>query len=62
MYPVMQTMVEALIQEDRKAFLKMFDDIKDGMDPEAAMRKNYHAGYADWEKAWRNYARKLPND
>lgn len=62
MYPVMQTMVEALIQEDRKAFLKMFDDIKDGMDPEAAMRKNYKAGYADWEKAWRNYARKLPND
>jgi hypothetical protein len=62
MYPVMQTMVEALIQEDRKAFLKMFDDIKDGMDPEEAMRKNYHAGYADWEKAWRNYAKKLPND
>jgi hypothetical protein len=62
MYPVMQTMVEALIQEDRKAFLKMFDDIKDGMDPEAAMRKNYKAGYADWEKAWRNYAKKLPND
>ena len=62
MYPVMQTMVEALIQEDRKAFLKMFDDIKDGMDPEDAMRKNYHAGYADWEKAWRNYAKKLPND
>jgi hypothetical protein len=62
MYPVMQTMVEALIQEDRKAFLKMFDDIKDGMDPEAAMRKNYKAGYADWEKAWRNYAKKLPNE
>ncbi len=62
MYPVMQTMVEALIGEDRKAFLKMFDDIKDGMDPEAAMRKNYKAGYQDWEKAWRNYAKKLPND
>jgi hypothetical protein len=62
MYPVMQTMVEALIREDRKAFLKMFDDIKDGMDPEAAMRKNYKAGYSDWEKAWRNYAKKLPND
>jgi hypothetical protein len=62
MYPVMQTMVEALIGEDRKAFLKMFDDIKDGMDPEAAMRKNYKAGYADWEKAWRNYAKNLPNN
>jgi hypothetical protein len=62
MYPVMQTMVEALIKEDRKAFLRMFDDIKDGMDPEEAMRKNYKAGYQDWEKAWRNYAKKLPND
>jgi hypothetical protein len=62
MYPVMQTMVEALIKEDRKAFLKMFDDIKDGMDPEEAMRKNYKAGYADWEKAWRNYAKRLPSD
>jgi len=62
MYPVMQTMVEALIKEDRKAFLKMFDDIKDGMDPEAAMKKNYKAGYADWEKAWRKYAKSLPSD
>lgn len=59
MYPVMQTMVEALIQENRRAFLAMFDDIKDGMEPEAALKKHYKAGYRDWEKAWRRYAKGL---
>jgi hypothetical protein len=59
MYPVMQTMVEAMIKEDRRAFLAMFDDIKDGMEPEAAMRKHYKAGYKDWEPAWRRYAKGL---
>jgi hypothetical protein len=59
MYPVMQTMVEALIKEDRRAFLMMFDDIKDGMEPEAALKKHYKAGYKDWEPAWRRYAKGL---
>jgi len=59
MYPVMQTMVEALIVEDRRAFITMFDEIKNGTNPETAMRWNYHAGYADWEPAWRAYARRL---
>jgi hypothetical protein len=59
MYPVMQTMVEAMIRDNRKAFLQMFNDIKDGMDPEDAMKKNYNAGYKQWEGAWRNYAKHL---
>jgi hypothetical protein len=59
MYPVMQTMVEAMIADNRKAFIQMFDDIKDGMNPEEAMKKNYKAGYKDWEKAWRKYAKNL---
>jgi hypothetical protein len=59
MYPVMQTMVEALINENRKSFIKMFNDIKDGVKPEDALWRNYHATYKDWEPAWRNYARKL---
>jgi hypothetical protein len=59
MYPVMQTMVEALIQEDKKAFLKMFDDIKDGVEPEEALKNNFKAGYKDWEPAWRRYAKNL---
>jgi hypothetical protein len=59
MYPVMQTMVEALIKENKKAFLSMFDDIKDGMNPEEALKKHYKAGYKDWENAWRRYAKSL---
>jgi hypothetical protein len=59
MYPVMQTMVEAMIRDNRKAFLQMFNDIKDGMDPEEAMKKSYNAGYRQWEPAWRNYAKHL---
>lgn len=59
MYPVMQTMVEALIGENKKAFLAMFDDIKEGMEPEAALKKHFKAGYKDWEPAWRKYAKSL---
>jgi hypothetical protein len=59
MYPVMQTMVEALIRENRKEFLAMFNDIKDGMEPEEAMKKHYKAGYKDWEPAWRRFAKSL---
>lgn len=59
MYPVMQTMVEALIKENRRGFLLMFDDIKDGVEPEAALRKHFKAGYKDWEPAWRRYAKSL---
>jgi hypothetical protein len=59
MYPVMQTMVEALIRENRKGFLAMFNDIKDGMEPEEAMKKHYKAGYKDWEPAWRRFAKSL---
>jgi len=59
MYPVMQTMVEAMIDDNRKGFLGMFNDIKDGMEPETAMRKHFKAGYKDWEPAWRRYAKGL---
>jgi hypothetical protein len=59
MYPVMQTMVEALIKEDRRAFIKLFDDIKDGVQPEEALWRNFRAGYKDWEPAWRRYAKGL---
>jgi hypothetical protein len=62
MYPVMQTMVEALIQENRRAFIQMINDLKDGVEPEAALKKNFHAGYKDWEPAWRKYAKSLPEE
>ena len=59
MYPVMRTMVEALLEDDYKAFLAMFNDIKDGLEPGEALKKHYKATYPEFEKAWRGYARKL---
>jgi hypothetical protein len=56
MYPVMQTMVEMLINQDRKAFIRFFDAIKDGEKPEAALKRIYGLDYAGLEKAWRAYA------
>ena len=60
MYPVMRTMVEALLQDDYKAFLAMFNDIKDGVPPHQALYKHYNkATYVTFETAWRAYAKKL---
>jgi hypothetical protein len=56
MYPVMQTMVEALIKDNPKGFIRMFNDVKDGVDPELAIKKQYKATYKDFEQAWRKYA------
>lgn len=59
MYPVMQTMVEALIKDNPRGFIRMFNDVKDGMDPEVAIKKQYKATYKDFEQAWRKYASAL---
>jgi hypothetical protein len=55
-YPVMMTMVEMLIREDRRKFIRMFNDVKDGLDPEDALRKHYGVGYTGLVEAWRKYA------
>jgi len=52
-YPVMRTLVETMIHKDRKAFLNMFDAIKDGTRPQIALKKFYGWDYAGLEKAWR---------
>lgn len=54
-YPVMQTMVEMLIQKNRATFLKYFDAIKDGEKPEAALMKYFGVDYPALAKAWRKY-------
>ena len=54
-YPVMQTMVQMLIQQNRQTFLQYFDAIKDGEKPEAALKKYYGVDYAGLEKAWKKY-------
>jgi hypothetical protein len=59
MYPVMQTLVEALIKENRKAFRNMFDDIKDGVEPNDAIKKHFKVGEKELEMPWRRYVKGL---
>jgi hypothetical protein len=54
-YPVMQTMVQMLIDENRTLFLKWFDAIKDGEKPEAALKKYFGVDYAGLVSAWKQY-------
>jgi hypothetical protein len=56
MYPVMQAMVECLVKQDRKAFIAMFDAIKDGTAPEQALKQWYGIDYKGLDQAWRRYA------
>jgi hypothetical protein len=54
-YPVVQTVVEAMIAGNPKAFLPYFNDIKDGMKPEEALQKEYKTDQKGLESAWRKY-------
>lgn len=54
-YPVMQTMVEMLINKDTPRFIRMFDAIKDGDKTEDALKKFYGIDYTGLENAWRDY-------
>jgi hypothetical protein len=58
-YPVMMTLVQMLAKEDRKAFISLFNDIKDGMEPEKALIKNFKVGYDGLQLAWDKYASRL---
>ena len=55
MYPVMMTLVQALAKEDPKKFLKYFNALKDGGDPEKTLQEMYNVDYAGLEDAWRKY-------
>jgi hypothetical protein len=58
LYPVYHTMTEALAREDRKAFLAMFNDIKEGVDPEEALTKHFKVkSFAALAQPWRNYVK-----
>ena len=54
-YHVAQTLVETMIVGKPEAFLPYFNDIKDGMKPEDALRKNYKTDLPGLEKEWRKY-------
>jgi hypothetical protein len=55
-YPVMMEMVELLVDKSRSNFLQYFDAIKNGTDPEQALKQFYGMSNADLLKAWRTYA------
>ncbi len=57
-YPVMWSLVQTLIARDPKAFLAMFDSLKEGMETEEALKKHYHWDYDMLEKAWRDYCKR----
>jgi hypothetical protein len=52
-YPVMQTMVEMLLSRNHAALKQMVDDIKDGTDGEAALKKDYGIDYHQLVNQWR---------
>jgi hypothetical protein len=54
-YPVARTLVETMIAGDRKAFISAFNDVKDGMSFEDALKKNYKTDKEGLEAAWRKY-------
>jgi hypothetical protein len=55
-YPIAQTVVEAMLHDNPKVFLKYFNDIKDGMDPDDALEKEYHTNETGLQRAWKKYA------
>lgn len=55
-YPVMQTMVQMLIDTNRQNFMAFFDAIKDGQPAEEALHQYYGLTYATMSAAWRKYA------
>lgn len=58
-YPVMMTMAECLQKQSSKKFIGLFDEIKNGTEPEAALRKVYGIRYSQLADGWLKYAKSL---
>jgi hypothetical protein len=57
LYPVWFTIVEALAKDNPNAFIAMFNDIKDGVEAEEALKKHYKVGYKEMRGPWEKYVR-----
>jgi hypothetical protein len=57
LYPVWHTLVEALAKDNPKAFIAMFNDIKDGVGAEEALKKHFKVTYAEMREPWEKYVR-----
>jgi hypothetical protein len=53
--------IEFLIAKDKKAFVQFMNKIKDGADPETALKETFNWSYADMEKPWRAWAARRYN-
>jgi hypothetical protein len=51
--------VEAMLHDDPQMFLKFFNDLKDGMDIDDALAKEYHTNEGGLQRAWKIYALSL---
>lgn len=61
-YHISQTVVETMIAGDPKAFLRFFNDVKDGVDPDEALKREYHTDRTGLERAWHKYVRTKANE
>lgn len=61
-YPVMQSMVELMVEQHKQGFLKLIDAIKDGKRPEAALQEFYHVDYDQFITIWRDWAKRRQDD
>lgn len=55
MYPVMQSLVQALHRENPQTFVTFIDRIKNGEDAETVLGELYGVDYRGLEMAWRQY-------
>lgn len=58
-YPVMMTLVEMLVREDRQKFIAFFNACKDGEAPEAALQRIFAVDYAGLLRNWRRYVSRM---
>jgi hypothetical protein len=58
-YPVMMTMAEFLLKHDKRKFVALFDEIKAGTEPEAALEKVYGIDHLKLAEGWKRYAKAL---
>lgn len=58
-YPVMMTLAECLQKQGSGKFIALFNEIKEGTDPEEALRKVYGIDHLALARGWNRYARGL---
>jgi len=57
MYPVAMTVTDLLIRRSRTAYVAMINDIKDGTEVDAALKKHYGWTYTDLARWWYRWAK-----